>query len=60
MKKQIAPSAKAYVIRGAFYVLLLVSVSTIPFALGQWQGRGQRTLTLEERVSYQRAIEEVY
>src|SRR5882762_10219025 len=60
MKKQIAPSAKAYLIRGAFYLFLLVSVSTIPFALGQWQARGQRTLTFAERVAYQRAIEDVY
>src|SRR5438128_1906287 len=60
MKKQIAPSAMAHLIRGAFYVLLLVGVSTIPFALGQWQARGQRTLTFAERVAYQRAIEEVY
>jgi hypothetical protein len=43
-----------------FYVLLLASVSTIPFALAQFQSRGQRTLTFEERLSYQRAIEEVY
>jgi N-acetylneuraminic acid mutarotase len=60
MKKQIAPSTMAHLIRRAFYVLLLVSVSTIPFALGQWQARGQRTLTFAERVAYQRAIEEVY
>src|SRR5882762_1112147 len=60
MKKQIAPSVKAHVIRGTFYLLLLVSVSTIPFALGQWQARGQRTLTFAERVAYQRAIEEIY
>jgi N-acetylneuraminic acid mutarotase len=51
---------KAHLIRGAFYVLLLVSVSTIPFALGQRQTRDQKSLTFEERVSYQRAIEEVY
>jgi hypothetical protein len=60
MKKQITPSAKAYVLRGAFYLLLLAGVSTIPFALAQFQGLGQRTLTFEERVSYQRAIEDVY
>jgi hypothetical protein len=60
MKKQIAPSAVVSLIRGAFYVLLLVSVPTIPFALGQRQARGQRTLTFAERVAYQRAIEEVY
>src|SRR5205823_348862 len=60
MKKQIAPSVKAHLIRGAFYLLLLVSVSTIPFALGSWQAHAQRTLTFAERVAYQRAIEEVY
>src|SRR5436853_3903292 len=60
MKKQIAPSVKAHLIRGAFYLLLLVSVSTIPFALGSWQAHAQRTLTFAERVSYQRAIEGVY
>jgi N-acetylneuraminic acid mutarotase len=60
MKKQIASFVEPHLIRGAFYVLLLVSVSTIPFALGQRQARGQRTLTFPERVAYQRAIEEVY
>src|SRR5438477_8533546 len=60
MKKQIAPSVKAHLIRGAFYLLLLVSVSTIPFALGSWQAHAQRTLTFAQRVAYQRAIEEVY
>src|SRR5947209_10094069 len=60
MKKQIAPSVKAYLIRGAFYLLLLVSVSTLPFALGSWQAHAQRTLTFQERVAYQRAIEDVY
>src|SRR5437879_3931108 len=60
MKKQIAPSVKAHLIRGAFYLLLLVSVSTIPFALGSWQAHAQRTLTFADRVAYQRAIEDVY
>src|SRR5436190_15957559 len=62
MKKQIAPFVKAHVIRGAFYLLLVVAVCVIPFALGQRQprARAQRTLTFAERVSYQRAIEEVY
>jgi hypothetical protein len=35
MKKQINPSTKAYLIRGAFYLLLLVAVCAIPFALAQ-------------------------
>src|SRR5438132_4345493 len=60
MKKQIAPSVKAHLIRGAFYLLLLVSVSTIPFALGSWQAHAQGTLTFAQRVAYQRAIEDVY
>jgi hypothetical protein len=59
-QRQTAPSIKAHLIRGAFYVLLLISVSTIPFALGQRQARERRTLTFAERVAYQRAIEEVY
>src|SRR5438552_5835323 len=35
MKKQINPSIKAYLIRGAFYLLLLVAICAIPFALAQ-------------------------
>src|SRR5438093_2452117 len=35
MKKQINPSIKAYLIRGAFYLLLLIAVCAIPFALAQ-------------------------
>ena len=33
MKKQINPTIKAHLIRGAFYLLLLVAVCAIPFAL---------------------------
>ncbi|HZS17556.1 MAG TPA: hypothetical protein VFA51_06450 [Candidatus Udaeobacter sp.] len=60
MKKQLAPSAKAFLIRGAFYLLLLASVATTLFALGQRYNRKQNTLTFAQRVAYQRAIEEVY
>ncbi len=60
MKKQIAPSANAHLIRGTFYLLLLLSASAIPFALSQRQPSGQRTLMFAERVAYQRAIEEVH
>src|SRR2546421_3276460 len=60
MKTHINPTTKAYLIRGTFYLLLLVSVSTIPFALGSWQAHAQRTLTFAQRVAYQRAIEDVY
>src|SRR5438874_13042743 len=35
MKKQINPSIKAHLIRGAFYLLLLITVCAIPFALAQ-------------------------
>ena len=35
MKKQINPSTKAHLLRGAFYLLLLLAVCVIPFALGQ-------------------------
>src|SRR6266446_3831066 len=35
MKKQIRPAVKAYLIRGAFYLVLLLGVSAIPFALAQ-------------------------
>src|SRR5437870_8044 len=35
MKKQINPTIKAHLIRGAFYLLLLVAVCVIPFALAQ-------------------------
>ena len=68
MKKQNDSNIQAHLIRGAFYLILLVAMFAIPFALAQrnvtkpeaptkiWQ----RTLTFAERVSYQRAIEEVY
>ncbi len=35
MKKQIKPSVKAHLIRSAFYVLLLLAICVIPFALAQ-------------------------
>lgn len=40
MKKQIHPAAKAYLIRGAFYLLLLLALPAIPFALAQSRSRG--------------------
>ena len=59
MKKQVAPSSKAHLIRNAFYLLLLLTVCVIPFALAQ-RTVSKRTLTFADRVAYQRAIEEVY
>src|ERR1043166_492355 len=35
MKKQINPTIKAHLIRGGFYLLLLIAVCAIPFALAQ-------------------------
>ena len=35
MKKQLNPSVKAHLLRGACYLILLVAVCVIPFALGQ-------------------------
>src|ERR1051326_5118325 len=40
MKKQINPSIKAQIIRSAFYLLLLLAVCAIPFALAQRGSRG--------------------
>src|SRR6476620_10615210 len=40
MKKQINPTIKAHLIRGAFYLLLLVAVCAIPFVLAQSRARG--------------------
>src|SRR5437763_11948590 len=39
MKKQLNPTIKAHLIRGAFYLLLLVAVCAIPFALAQTRNR---------------------
>ena len=78
MKKQINPTIRAHLIRGAFYLLLLFALCVIPFAFGRRATSTQsgtlqavfrpetqpnvphRTLTFAERVSYQRAIEDVY
>ena len=35
MKLKINPSVKAHLLRGAFYLVLLMAVCVIPFALGQ-------------------------
>ena len=35
MKKQTNPNIKAHLLRGAFYLLLLVAICTIPFALAE-------------------------
>src|SRR6267378_4677599 len=70
MKKS-NPTIKAQIVRSAFYVLLLLGICAIPFALAQRSFNGrttpvmpskqtQRTLSFADRVAYQRAIEDVY
>jgi hypothetical protein len=44
MKKQINPTIKAHLIRGAFYLLLLIAVCAIPFALAQRNVGKQRVM----------------
>src|SRR5260370_24140268 len=41
MKKQINPTIKAHLIRGAFYLLLLLAVCAIPFVLAERAGTRQ-------------------
>src|SRR4029077_16093869 len=43
MKKQINPTIKAHLIRSGFYVLLLLAVCVIPFALAQRNTGGKNT-----------------
>jgi hypothetical protein len=40
MKKQINPTTKAQILRGAFYLLLLLAICAVSFALAQSRGRG--------------------
>jgi len=46
MKKQINPTIKAHLIRSAFYLLLLLAVCAIPFALAQSRSRGTSKRTV--------------
>src|SRR5437879_4606624 len=45
MKKQINPTIKAHLIRSAFYLVLLMAVCAIPFALAQLSFNGRRIQT---------------
>ena len=57
MKKQLNPTIKAHLIRSAFYLLLLLGVCAIPFALAQpkrlpgkaWLSHGRIGLQLQSR-----------
>src|SRR5262245_58425049 len=44
MKKQTELNVKAYLVRNVFYLLLLVTVAVIPFALGQRTASKQNTV----------------
>lgn len=69
--KKSNPTIRAQILRSSFYLLLLLAICAIPFAVAQRSFNGrttpatpsketQRTLTFADRVVYQRAIEEVY
>src|SRR5205823_3065258 len=61
MKKQTDVAIKAHIIRGASYLLLLVAGTVMAFFGPQAPTKvSPRTLSFAERVSYQRAIEDVY
>src|ERR1700757_4093066 len=62
MKKCINPPSKAHLLRGAFYLLVLLA-GTLIMAVFRPEAKARaahRTLTFADRVAYQRAIEEVY
>ena len=61
MRKQNTSSVKAHLVRGAFYLVLLSTGTLLGFFRPETPAKNsQRTLTFKERVTYQRAIEEVY
>ena len=61
MRKQNNRSIRAHILRGAFYLLLLSAGTLLGFFRPETAAKSsQRTLTFKERVTYQRAIEEVY
>src|SRR6266481_5022700 len=61
MKRRSSPTIRAHLIRGAFYLLLLVAATLLAFFRPEATAKiSKRTLTFAERVAYQRAIEDVY
>src|SRR6266853_3949136 len=65
MKKRIAPSTGAHLLRGAFYLLVLLAGTLMmpsfrPEAKAKAANPAVAGLTFADRVAYQRAIEEVY
>jgi len=61
VKANISSTTRTLLIRGAFYVLLLLTGTLLAFVHPATQTNApSRTLTFAQRVAYQRAIEEVY
>ena len=61
METQFSGPIKAHLIRGAFYLVLLLAGTLLAFfPLKAPAKADQRTLTFAQRVTYQRAIEDVY
>lgn len=61
MKERISPAINAHLLRGGFYVVLLIAANLLAFLRPEAPAKvSHRSLTFAERVSYQRAIEEVY
>jgi hypothetical protein len=56
MKKQLNPNIKAHLLRSAFYVLLLLSVCVIPFALAQRNSSKQAAAVSGNTLSHPTAI----
>src|SRR5437867_12052080 len=62
MKRRVSPKTRAHLLRGAFYVLVLLA-GTLMVASFRPEAKAKadyRTLTFADRVAYQRPIEEVY
>src|SRR5256714_4408631 len=61
MKRRSSPTIIAQVIRGSFYLLLLVAATLLAFFPLKAPAKSERrSLTFAQRVGYQRAMEEVY
>src|ERR1051326_3827286 len=64
MKKQINPNVKAHLVRGAFYTVMLLVATLLGFfsreAPAKLSYPAAAELTFEQRVAYQRAIENVH
>jgi len=56
MKKQINPTIKAYLVRSALYLLLLIAVCAIPFALAQSRSRGTAKRSTAKPVTKPNAV----